>query len=252
MTFNGRQDVFGTTPAGINMFDSNNVKIFNVRLTNFKSVSTAEGFPLFIFCGNISVTGASIEYCEIDHFVRGTPPDWSIGATLMGLGHGGGGDPKSTVAGDVRFNYIHDCPNVQGLGGGGSNSLYDSNLVVGLDKGFYRDSFNASGTTVSNNQFLDCTHYGMVATSHASGTEDPLCGCDGFIFANNTITMDPTITEPVAGTLITGTYVTNAQVYGNTVTKSTATWIQYGFLLNGPGTIAHDNQASTGFTNITP
>ena len=64
--------------------------------------------------------------------------------------------------------------------------------------------------------------------------------------------MDPAITEAVAGISATGNHVTNTQVSGNSVTKSNANQYQYGFSLTGPGTIAHDNYASPGFTNIMP
>jgi hypothetical protein len=210
---------------------------------------TSEGFPLEIFCQAASVTGAAIEYCEVDHFVRGTPLTWQIGATLLGLGHGGGGSPSTTISGNVRYNYIHDCPNVQALGGGGSNSVYDGNVVIGADKGWYRDSYKVSGSQITNNQFLNCTHYGLVSTSHANGIEDPNNGCDNLTVTNNVVTMDPSISEPVAGISVVGTYVTNSQVWGNSVTKDTATWTQYGYILTGPGTIAHDNSASLGFSN---
>lgn len=252
LTLNGQQDIWGTTPNAINIFDSNNVTIRNVRVTNFKSSTTAEGFPLSIFCGNSSITGALIEYCEVDHFVRGTPVDFPVGATLLGLGHGGGGDPNSTVSGTVQYNYIHDCPNVQAIAGGGTNSLYQGNLVIGTEKGWYHDTYRISGTQVLSNQFLNCTYFGIVASSNASGVEDPNNGCDGLVIGNNTITMDPTVTAPVAGILLGNTYVTNSQVYGNTVTKSTATYTQYGFSVTGPGSTAYNNQASQGFTNILP
>jgi len=252
LTLNGRQDIFGTTPNAIDFFDCNNVIIRNVRITNFKSSPTAEGFPLSIFCGNTSVTGEVIEYCEVDHFVRGTPLSYSVGATLLGLGHGGGGDPTSTVSGTVQYNYIHDCPNVQAIAGGGTNSLYQGNLVVGAEKGWYHDTYRISGSQVINNQFLNCSYFGIVSSSNASGVDDPNNGCDGLVVANNTVTMDPTITVPVSGISLGKNYVTNSQVYGNSVTKSTATYTQYGFLLTGPGTIAHDNYASPGFTNILP
>ena len=123
---------------------------------------------------------------------------------------------------------------------------------MGADKGWYHDSWPVNGSQVINNQFINCTHYGIVATSNASGTDDSRNGCDGLIVSNNIITMDPAITEPVAGVLISGNYVTNTQVSGNSVTKSNANQYQYGFLLTGPGTVAHDNYASPGFTNILP
>jgi hypothetical protein len=246
LTLNGQQDVRGITPMAVNTFDCNDVKIRNVRVTNFKG-GTSEAFPLMIFCEGSSVTGAVIESCEVDHFVSGTG-----GATLLGFGHGGAGDPTARAIGTVQNNYIHDCPGVQALGGGGTNSVFQGNLVVGADKGWYRDSYPISGSQVINNQFINCTHYGIVATSNASGTDDSRNGCDRLIVSNNIITMDPAITEAVTGVLISGNYVTNTQVSGNSVTKSNANRYQYGFLLTGPGTVAHDNYASPGFTNIMP
>lgn len=250
LTFNGQQDIRGSTPMAINAVDCNDFTVRNVRVTNFKGSATAEGFPLAIFCDTTSVTGALIEYCEVDHCYRGTPLTSSIGATLLSLGHGGAGDPTTRIAGTIQYNYIHDCPNVQALGGGGTNSIYQGNLVVGCQKGWYRDVYLANGTQVINNQFLNCTNFGIVASSNASGVDDPSSACDGLIVANNVITMDPSITVPVAGVLIIGQYVTNTQVWGNSVTKDTATSIQYGFNITSPGSIVHDNSASFGFTNI--
>jgi hypothetical protein len=246
LTLNGQQDVWGVTPMAVVTFDCNDVKVRNVRVTNFKG-GQSEAFPISIFCETVSVTGAVIENCEIDHFIPG-----SRGGTLLGLGHGGGGDPTARVSGIVQNNYIHDCPGlgIQGIHGGGTNSVYQGNVVVGVDKGWYRDSFLASGSQVINNHFLNCTHYGIVSSSNASGVDDPNNACDGLIVANNTITMDPTISVPVAGVLMVGSYVTNTQVYGNSVDKNTATWIQYGFNITSPTSIVHDNSASPGFTNI--
>jgi hypothetical protein len=141
---------------------------------------------------------------------------------------------------------------VQALGGGGTNSVFQGNFVVGADKGWYHDSYPISGSQVINNQFLNCTHYGIAATSIASGTDDSRNGCDGLIVSNNIITMDLSVTEAIAGVSIMGNHVTNTQVSGNSVTKSNANSYQYGFLLTGPGTVAHDNYASPGFTNIMP
>jgi hypothetical protein len=109
-----------------------------------------------------------------------------------------------------------------------------------------------SGSQVINNQFLNCTNYGIVANSAAGGTDNPNDGCDRLIVANNTITMDPTITVPVAGVAIGTASVTNTQVWGNSVTKTTANQWQYGYLILGPGSIVHDNYASPGFTNVLP
>jgi hypothetical protein len=246
LTLNGQQDVWGPTPMALITFDCNDVKIRNVHVTNFKG-GQSEAFLLSIFCETVSVTGAVIENCEIDHFIVG-----SGGGTLLGLGHGGGGDPTARVSGIVQNNYIHDCPGlgIQGIGGGGTNSVYQGNVVVGADKGWYHDCFPASGSQAVNNHFLNCTTFGMVATSVASGTDDPNNGCDGLIVANNTITMDPTVFWGVSGVLIQGSYVTNTQVWGNTVEKNNATSIQYGFNIKSPGSIVHDNFASPGFTNI--
>jgi hypothetical protein len=252
LTLDGRQQVWGQTPAAIGFFDCNDVSIRNVRATNFKGAIDAEAFPFFIFCQNVSVTGGLIENCEVDHFVRGTPLTFPVGATLLGLGHGGGGIPSTRVTGIVANNYIHDCPNVQAIGGGGTNSLYVGNLVVGSDKGWYHDSYQVSGSVVDNNQFLNCTHYGIVSSSNASGFDNPNNSTDRLTVSNNTITMDPSIMVPVSGIALGKNYVTNSQVFGNTVTKETAVYTQFGFLLIGPGTIAHDNWASPGFTNIIP
>jgi hypothetical protein len=246
LTLNGQQDIWGATPMAVVFFDSNNVTIRNVRATNFKGGAN-EAFPVMQFAESISVTGALIENCEVDHFVSG-----SGGATLLGFGHGGSGSDANHITGIAQNNYIHDCPGVQGLGGGGTNSLYQGNLVVGADKGWYHDAWPISGSQVINNQFINCTHYGIDATSNASGTDDPKNGCDGLIVSNNIITMDPAITEAVAGVSATGIHVTNTQVSGNGVTKGNANSYQYGFLLTGPGTVAHDNYASPGFSNIMP
>lgn len=250
LTLNGQQDVWGSTPGAINAHDCNDFTIRNVRVTNFKGSSTSEAFPLVIFCDMTTVTGALIEYSEVDHCYRGTPANWPIGATLLGLGHGGGGDPNARIIGTIQYNYIHDCPAVQALGGGGTNSIYQGNVVVGAEKGWYRDVYPASGSQVINNQFLNCAYFGIVASSNASGVDDPTAACDGLIIANNTITMDPTTTVPVAGILIVGSYVTNTQIFGNSVTKSTATFIQYGLNIVGPGSIVYGNWASPGFTNV--
>jgi hypothetical protein len=249
LTIDGQQNVWGTTPMAVNAFDCNNVRIRNVRVTNIRG-GLSEAFPLAVFSGNDSVTGALIEYCEVDHCYRGTPLTSSIGATLLGFAHGGGGDPTTRVTGIVQYNYVHDCPNVQALGGGGTDSIYQGNLVVGAEKGWYRDAFLASRTQVINNQFIMCTHYGIVASSNASGTDDPSSACDNLLIENNIITLDPSITVPVAGVLIIGQYVTDTQVWGNSVTKDTATSIQYGFNITSPRSSVHDNSASEGFTNI--
>jgi hypothetical protein len=245
LTLNGQQDVWGATPEAVNIYDSNNVAIRNVRVTNFKG-GASEGFPLVIFCGTISVTGELIENCEVDHYVSGGPK----GASLLGLGHGGGGDPTSTVSGIVQNNYIHDCPGVQGIAAGGTNSVYQGNLVVGADKGWYHDSYRISGSQVIKNQFLNCTHFGIVSNSSAGGIDNPSDGCDGLIVANNIVTMDPTITVAVCGVGLGQTYVTNSQVWGNSVTKTNANQWEYGYLITGPGSIVHNNYASPGFTNI--
>jgi hypothetical protein len=246
LTLNGQQDVWGVTPMAVITFDCNDVKIRNVHVTNFKG-GQSEAFLVSIFCETISVTGAVIENCEIDHFIPGTR-----GGTLLGLGHGGGGDPAARVSGIVQNNYIHDCPGlgIQGIHGGGTNSVYQGNVVVGVDKGWYRDSFLASGSQVINNHFLNCTHYGIVSSSNASGIDVPNNACDGLTVTNNTITMDPTISVPVAGVLVVGSYVTNTQVYGNSVDKNTAIWIQYGFNIASPTSIVYSNTASPGFTNV--
>jgi hypothetical protein len=250
LTLNGQQDVLASPPMAINAVDCNDFTVRNVRVTNFKGGTSSEAFPLGIFCDTTSVTGALIEYCEVDHCYRGTPLTSTIGATLLSFGHGGSGDPTTRIVGTIQYNYIHDCPHTQGLGGGGTNSVYQGNVIIGCNTGWYRDVYLASGPQVINNQFLNCTYFGIVASSNASGVDDPSSACDGLIVANNTITMDPTITEPVSGILIIGQYVTNTQVYQNSVTKSTATWIQYGFNITGPGSVVHDNSASPGFTNI--
>jgi hypothetical protein len=249
LTLNLLQDIYGTTPMAINIYDSNNVKIHNIRVTNFKG-GQSEAFPLTLYCGSKSVTGAVIEYCEMDHCYRGTPLSSPYSATLLCFAHADGGDPATRISGVIQYNYIHDCPHVQGLGGGGSNSLYQGNVVVGTEKAWYRDKFVATNIQVINNHFLNCTDYGIVATSRASGTDDPANGCDGLIVANNTITIDPTATWGVSGVLVQGSYVTNAQVYGNSVEKNNATSIQYGFNITSPGTIVHDNVASPGFSNV--
>jgi hypothetical protein len=246
LTLNGQQDVWGATPMAITIFDSNNVTLRNVRATNFKG-GAGEAFPIAQFDQSISVTGAVIESCEVDHFVSG-----SGGATLLGLGHGGAVTPTS-VTGIVRNNYVHDCPGVQAFGsGGGTNCVFEGNLSVGADKGWYHDTNPLIGSQIKNNQFINCTHYGIVTTSAASGTDEPNNSSDRLIIANNIVTMDPSITEAVAGISATGNHVTNTQVSGNSVTKSNANQYQYGFSLTGPGTIAHDNYASPGFTNIMP
>jgi hypothetical protein len=246
LTLNGQQDVWGATPMAIHIYDSNNVTLRNIRATNFKG-GASEAFLVTQFAQSISVTGAVIEYCEVDHFMSGPG-----GATLLGFGHGGSGSSANRITGTVQNNYIHDCPGVQALNGGGTNSLYQGNLVVGVDKGWYHDAYPISGSQITNNQFFNCTHYGIVATSNASGTDDPNNGCDGLIVSNNIITMDSAITEPVAGVAIWGNYVTNTQVSGNSVTKSNANRYQYGFNLTGPGTVAHDNYSSPGLSNIIP
>ena len=246
LTLNGQQDIWGATPMAINIFDSNNVTLRNIRATNFKGGAN-EAFLVTQLSQSISVAGAVIEYCEVDHFVSGPG-----GATLLGFVHGGSGSGANRITGTVQNNYIHDCPGVQAFNGGGTNSLYQGNLVVGADKGWYHDSWPVSGSQIINNQFINCTHYGIVAMSNASGTDDPNNACDGLIVSNNIITMDPSITEPVTGVQITGNHVTNTQVSGNSVTKSNANRYQYGYQLTGPGTIAHDNYASPGFTNIMP
>jgi hypothetical protein len=230
----------------VNFFDSNNVTLRNIRATNFKGGAN-EAFLVTQFAQSISVTGAVIENCEVDHFVSGPG-----GATLLGFGHGGSGSGANRITGTVQNNYIHDCPRVQALNGGGTNSLYQGNLVVGADKAWYHDTYPVSGSQIMNNQFLNCTHYGIVTTSNANGTDDPDNGCDGLIIANNIVTMDPAITEPVAGISATGNHVTNTQVSDNSVTKSNANQYEYGFNLTGSGTIAHDNYSSPGFTNIMP
>jgi hypothetical protein len=247
LTLNLQQDVYGTTPMAINIYDSNNVIIHNVRVTNFKA-GPSEGFPLIIFCGAKSVTGALIEYCEMDHCYRGTAPDSPFSATLLGFGYGGGNDVS--ISGVVQYNYIHDCPKVQGLAGGGTNSVFQGNVVVGTEKAWYRDSFFASNTQVINNHFLNCSDYGIAAASDANGTDDPINGCDGLIVANNIVTMDPTSSWGIVGVLLRGSYVTNAQVYGNTVGKVNATGIQYGLKITSPGTAVHDNSVSPGFINV--
>jgi hypothetical protein len=250
LTLNGQQDVRPSPPMAINAVDCNNFTVRNVRVTNFKGGTGSEAFPLAVFCDTTSVTGALIEYCELDHCYRGTPASSSIGATLLSFGHGGAGNASTRISGTIQYNYIHDCPHVQGIGGGGTNSVYQGNLIVGCDTGWYRDVYLASGSQVINNRFLDCKSFGIVASSNASGVDDPSSACDGLIIANNTVTMDPSISVPVAGVLVIGSYVTNTQVWGNTVEKDTATWIQYGFNITSPGSIVHDNSASPGFTNV--
>jgi hypothetical protein len=236
----------------INAVDCNNFTVRNVRVTNFRGAPTAEGFPLAIFCDTISVTGGLIEYCEVDHCYRGTPPTSSIGATLVSFGHGGSGDPTTRVSGTIQYNYIHDCPTTQALGGGGTNSIYQGNVAIGCNIGWYRDVYLANNTQVINNQFLNCKSFGVAASSNASGIDDPGSACNGLVIANNTITMDPTIDEPVAGILTVGSYVTNTQINQNSVTKDTATSIQYGINAATPGSVVHDNVISPGFTNIYP
>jgi hypothetical protein len=244
LTLNGQQDVWGATPMALTIFDSNNVTLRKIRATNFRGGAN-EALLVTQFAQSISVTGALIENCEVDHFVSG-----SRGATLLGFGHGGGGSGANRITGIVQNNYVHDCPGVQALNGGGTNALYQGNVVVGADKAWYHDTWPVSGSQITNNQFLNCTHHGIVSTSNASGHDDPNDACDGLIIANNTITMDPAISEAVAGVQITGNYVTNTSVSANRVTKTTANRWQYGYLLTGPGTVAHDNYASPGFTNV--
>jgi hypothetical protein len=246
LTLNGQQDIWGATPMAVTIFDSNNVTIRNIRATNFKG-GMNEAFLVTQISQSISVTGALIENCEVDHFVSGPG-----GATLLGFGHGGSGSGANRITGIVQNNYIHDCPGVQGLNGGGTNSLYQGNLVVGLDKGWYHDAWPVNGSQVINNQFINCTHMGIVATSDAGGVDDPNNGCDGLIVANNTVTLDPLVSSDMYGVWLRGVHVTNAQVSGNSVTKANANRWQYGYLLTGPGTIAHDNYASPGFTNVLP
>jgi hypothetical protein len=245
LTLNGQQDVWGATPMAINIFDSNNVTLRNIRATNFKGGAN-EAFLVTQISQSISVTGALIENCEVDHFVSG-----SGGATLLGFVHGGSGDGANRITGIVQNNYIHDCPGAQGLNGGGTNSLYQGNLVVGALNAWYHDTWPVSGSQVISNQFINCTKGGIVATSDASGVDDPNNGCDGLIVANNIVTLDPLGTSDMYGVMLRGVYVTNAQVIDNSVTKTTATWVQYGFLLRtGPGLISHGNQASPGLSNI--
>ena len=245
LTLNGQQDVCGATPMAITIFDSNNVTLRNIRATNFKGGAN-EAFLVGQFSQSISVTGAVIENCEVDHFVSG-----SGGATLLGFGHGGSGSGANRITGIVQNNYIHDCPRVQGLNGGGTNSLYQGNLVVGALNAWYHDTWPASGSQVINNQFINCTKYGIAATSDASGVDDPNNGCDGLVVANNMITLDPSVTTDMSGVMLRGVYITNAHVTDNTVTKTTATWVQYGFFLRtGPGLVSHGNQASRGLSNI--
>jgi hypothetical protein len=246
LTLNGQQDIWGATPMAVSIFDSNNVTLRNIRATNFKGGAN-EAFLVTQISQSISVTGALIENCEVDHFVSGPG-----GATLLGFVHGGGGSGANRITGTVQNNYIHDCPGVQGLNGGGTNSLYQGNLVVGTFAGWYHDAWPVNGSRVINNQFINCTHMGIVATSDAGGVDDPNNGCDGLIVANNIVTLDPSVTSDMYGVWLRGVHVTNAQVSGNSVTKATANRWQYGYLLTGPGTIAHDNYASPGFTNVLP
>jgi hypothetical protein len=244
LTLNGQQDVWGVTPLAVTIFDSNNVIIRNVRVTNFRGGGT-ENFLVTLFAQTINVTGALIEYCEVDHFFIGPG-----GATLLGFGHGGSGDPTTRISGTVQNNYIHDCPGVQALQGGGSNSIYQGNVVLNPEKGWYHDSYPISGSQVINNQFWNCVHYGIAATSNASGTDNPNNGCDGLVVSGNTITMDPSIMVPIAGVQLSGHYVSNSSVTANVITKTTATWTQYGYMITGPNPTVRNNQISAGFTNV--
>ncbi len=139
---------------------------------------------------------------------------------------------------------------MQALNGGGSNTIYQGNYVVGAEKGWYHDTWPVSGSQVINNQFLNCTHYGIVATSNASGTDNANNGCDALTVSGNTITMDPSVMVPVAGVLLSGKYVSNSTVTANNITKTTAVWTQYGYNVTGPNPTLQNNQTSAGFTNI--
>jgi Right handed beta helix region len=245
LTLNGQQDVWGQTPMAINFFDSNNVTIRNVRATNFRG-GNSEAFLVTQFGQDISVIGAMIENCEVDHFIAGPG-----GSTLLGFAHGGSGSPSNRISGTVQNNYIHDCPGVQALNGGGTNSIYQGNLVVGADKGWYHDTYPASGTQILNNQFLNCTSYGIVATSVGSGTDEPFDAYDGLLIKDNIITLDPSVWTDMTGVAMWGAFVTNVQVINNTVIRDAICNGQYGFSLNtGPGLIEYGNQATAGLWNF--
>lgn len=244
LTLNGQQDAWGQTPVAITIFDSNNVIIRNVRATNFRG-GNSEAFLVTQFGQDISVTGALIESCEVDHFVSGPG-----GTTLLGFAHGGSGSPNNRISGIVQNNYIHDCPGAQALNGGGSNSIYQGNLVIGAATAWYHDTFPASDTQILNNQFLDCTHYGIAATSSAGGTDQQFDSYDGLIVQGNIITLDPTVVTDMYGVAMWGNYITNLQVIDNTVIKAAVFNGQFGFSIGcGPGLVEYGNQATAGLWN---
>ena len=246
MTLDGQQNLYGETPLAINFFDSNDVKIQNIRATNFRG-GAFEAFLVTLFCGSTTVTGGLIDGCEVDHFYRGTG-----GSTLLGLQHGGGGSLTNRIHGAVTNNYIHDCPFVQGLDGGGTRSLYQNNVVDGCWLGLNHDTALVDDSYILNNQFLNCGHYGINLRTDAGGPDMATNACNGFVVANNLVTLNAGITGDTAGVLIQGAYNTNVQVYGNTVKKDAVTgpW-QYAFYVStGPGLAVGPNDASPGLSSV--
>ncbi len=96
LTLDGQQNLWGATPMAVTIFDSKNVTLRNLRVTNFRG-STFEAFLVTLFAQTKSITGCLIEYCEVDHFYV-TPN----GATLLGFAHGGSGSASHTISGSVQ------------------------------------------------------------------------------------------------------------------------------------------------------
>lgn len=244
LTMNGQ----GMTAFAVQFFDSNDVVVRNIRVTNFRGLPAGESFVVHCFAQSMSPSGLMFERVEIDGYVGGPG-----GATLIGFGHGGGGDPQNMCTGVIQGCYLHDSPGVQAGFMGGRNCIIRGNLVERCLRGAYWDTWPMVGCQVIENFFLQCPGGGVTMNGHAGGHEDPNNATEGVVIADNVVELPDAETEAVVGISVAGQYVKNTLVARNQVIKNVVAgnW-QRGYQLEPPTTVARDNYASPGLFNVWP
>ena len=228
------------TVGGVRLH-GNNSSLRRMKVLNPRGVSSVgECFAMGIAAVKNRIQNPIIENCEVAYFTGDS-------GTMIIVGTDSNFPGVVAIGGYTTGCHVHDCPTAIAYGSGGNRGYtFADNLAEDVRYGYNRDTYESTGTRITNNVFRTCHQYGIVfrgATPANACTED--------VIENNRVSLTGERSD-ATGISLPDEYQTKETVRGNTVVceitppKGAESY----HLRGGAGWIISGNKEQTGFTHL--
>ena len=229
-----------TITVGAVRLHGNNCTLRRVKVVNPRGVSSVgECFAMGIAAAKYRIQNPVIENCEVAYFTG----DYG---TMIGVGTDSDFPGIVAIGGHTTGCHVHDCPTAIAYGSAGNRGYtFTHNLAEDVRYGYNRDTYESTGTRITDNVFRSCHQYGIVFRGAT-----PANSCKEDVIENNRVSLTGERSD-ATGISLPDEYQAKEIVRGNTVTCEITPpkGAESFHLKGGAGWVISGNKEQTGFTH---